>query len=59
MHEKMNPTLVGNNHYLAISNFREFVAAGIREKAFDEAMFKRIQEYQWLAERWIADPLQL
>ena len=72
---------------LAILNFREFVAAGIREKAFDEAMFKRIQfsvvtrdwkncegfvvelrkarnrptlfqEYQWLAERWIADPLE-
>ena len=71
---------------LTLLNFREFVAAGIREKAFDEAMFKRIQfsvvtrdwsnckgfimelrksrdrgtlfkEYEWLAERWLKDPL--
>ena len=72
---------------LNVLNFQEFVAAGIRENAFDEAMFKRIQfsvvtrdwrscqgfvmelrnarsrptlfkEFQWLAERWIADPLE-
>jgi hypothetical protein len=73
---------------LTVLNFREFVAAGIREKAFDEDMFKRIQfsvvardwqacegfvrelrrlrgrptlfqEFQWLAERWLADPLKI
>lgn len=72
---------------LTMLNFREFVAAGIREKAFDEEMFKRIQfsvvtrdwlackgfilelrtlrnrptlfqEFQWLAERWLKDPLK-
>ena len=28
---------------LTVLNFREFVAAGIREKAFDGAMYKRVQ----------------
>lgn len=36
---------------LAVLNFREFVAAGIREKAFDEAMYKRIQ-YSVILRDW-------
>ncbi|MGQ0546031.1 MAG: DUF4760 domain-containing protein [Betaproteobacteria bacterium] len=28
---------------LTVLNFREFVAAGVREKAFDEEMFKPLQ----------------
>ena len=73
---------------LNVLNFQEFVAAGIREKAFDEPMYKRIQfsvvtrdwnvckgfimelrksrnrptlfqEFQWLAERWLADRLKV
>lgn len=36
---------------LTVLNFREFVAAGIREKAFDEEMYKRIQ-YSVIVRDW-------
>jgi hypothetical protein len=35
----------------AVLNFREFVAAGIREKAFDEQMYKRVQ-YSVIVRDW-------
>lgn len=38
---------------LTVLNFREFVAAGVREKAFDEAMFKRLQ-FSVFTKDWLA-----
>ena len=36
---------------MTVLNFREFVAAGIREKCFDEAMYKRVQ-YSVIVRDW-------